>query len=110
VATINNDQTIRQNNRKYIHVYGYIKSFITRDKKEEELDEETEEDAKETEEPMCNITNYSEVINQIKQLALFTLQNDDINGFNLLKTTEIYFEKNYSENKNLKKTNITQNC
>jgi len=55
---------------------------------------------------VCNIPNYSEVDNQIKELALFTLQKGDIDGFNLLKTAGINFEKNCSENKNLKQTNI----
>jgi len=43
----------------------------------------------------------------MKQLAFFTLQKGDIDGFNLLKTARIHFEKNCSENKNLKQTNIT---
>jgi len=41
-----------------------IKSFITRFN-------EVEECIKESEESVCNISNYSEVVNQIKQ---FTLQ------------------------------------
>jgi len=40
-----------------------IKSFITRDNDKEECNEETEEVAEETEEPVCNISNYSEVVN-----------------------------------------------
>jgi len=37
----------------------------------EECNEETEEAAEEIEEPV--ISNYSEIVNQIKQLALFTI-------------------------------------
>lgn len=57
---------------------------------------------------MCNVLNYLEVVNQIKQLALFTLQKGGGDGFNLLKTVEINFEKIFSNNKSLKQTNITQ--
>lgn len=65
-----------------------IKLFITRDNDEEKCNKETEE-AEDTEEPVYNVLNYSKVVNQIIQLALFTLQKDDVGGFNLLKAAEI---------------------
>lgn len=42
-----------------------IKSFITRDNDEEKCNEEIEE-AEEIEEPVCNGSNNSKIINQIK--------------------------------------------
>jgi len=62
-----------------------------------------------TEEPEYTVSNYFEVLTQIKQLSAFTLQKGDINGYDMLKTAEIYFEKKCSNNQiNLKQTNITQ--
>jgi len=60
------------------------------------MNEETEEAAKKTKELRVwyNI-NYSENVNQIKQLAIFTFQKSDVNGFNLLEISEIHFVKNY---------------
>jgi len=51
---------------------------------------------------------YSEFVNQIKQLPLFILQKGDVDGFNLLKTAEINFEKKILGDKNVKQTNITR--
>lgn len=85
-----------------------IKSFITTDNDEEETHEETEE-TEVIEEPEYTVSNYSEVLTQIKQLSAFTLHKGDVNGYNMLKTAEIYFEKNCSNNlMNLKQTSITQ--
>lgn len=85
-----------------------IKSFITTDNDEEETHEETEETEK-TEEPEYTVSNYSEVLTQIKQLSVFTLQKGDVDGYNMLKTAEICFEKNCSNNQiNPKQTNITR--
>lgn len=81
-----------------------IKSFITRDNGEEEFNEE----AGGTEEPECNVSNYLEVVNQIKQLSVFTFQKGDVDGFKLLKTSEIYFVKICSNNKNIKQINMQQ--
>jgi hypothetical protein len=82
-----------------------IKSFIITDNDEEETHEETEK----TEEPEYTVSNYSEVLTQIKQLSTFTLQKGDVDGYDMLKTAEIYFEKKCSNNQmNLKQTNITQ--
>ncbi|KAL4153096.1 hypothetical protein QTP88_000929 [Uroleucon formosanum] len=82
-----------------------IKSFITTDNDEEETHEETEE----IEEPEDTVSNYSEVLTQIKQLLAFTLQKGDVDGYDMLKTVEMYFEKKCSNNQmNLKQTNITQ--
>lgn len=53
-------------------------------------------------------SNSLEIVNQIKQLALFTLQKGDVDGFNLLKRAEINFKKTCSGNKNLKLSNIAQ--
>lgn len=51
----------------------------------------------ETEEPeYYYVSNYSEVFNQIKQLSAFNLQKDDVDGYNLLKTADIYFKKKCS--------------
>lgn len=44
-------------------MYSDIKSFITKDNEEEECNEDTEEAAEEIEEPVCYISNYSEVVN-----------------------------------------------
>lgn len=44
-------------------MYSDIKSFITKDNEEEECNKDTEEAAKEIEEPVCYISNYSEVVN-----------------------------------------------
>lgn len=57
---------------------------------------------------MCNISNYSEVVNKIKQLAVFTLEESEFVDFNLLKTVDIYFEKFCLNNKNLKQTNTVK--
>lgn len=82
-----------------------IKSFIITDNDEEETHEETEK----TEESEYTVSNYSEVLTQIKQLSAFTLQKCDVDGYDMLKTAEIYFEKKCSNNQmNLKQTNITQ--
>lgn len=72
-------------------MYSDIKSFISRDSEEEECNEDTEEAAEKTKEPVCYISNYSEVINQIKKLALFNLQKGDKDDFNLFKTAETCF-------------------
>lgn len=72
-----------------MYVYSDIKSFITRDNKEEECNEDTEKAAEATEEPVCYISNYSEVVNQIKKLALFTLQKSNIDDFNLFKKKNV---------------------
>lgn len=42
---------------------------------------------------MCIGSNYSDVVNQIKRLAVFNLQKGNVDGLHLLKITEIYFEK-----------------
>jgi len=63
-----------------------IKSFITTDNSEEETNEETKK-------PKYNVSNYSEVLNQIKQLSAFVLKNDVVDSYNLLKTARMYFEK-----------------
>ncbi|CAI6352429.1 unnamed protein product [Macrosiphum euphorbiae] len=79
-----------------------IKLFIITDNDEEETHEETEE-------PEYTVSNYSEVLTQIQQLSAFTLQKGDVDGYDMLKTAEIYFEKKCSNNQmNLKQTNITQ--
>lgn len=56
-----------------------IKSFSIKNKDQEETNEET----KGTKEPKSNISNYSEVVNKIKQLAVFTLEEGEFVGFNL---------------------------
>lgn len=79
----------------------YLLSFTTIDNDEEETNEETEE-------PENNVSNYFEVLNQTKQLSAFIIQNDYVFGYDELKTAEIIFEKNRSNNQmNLKQTNIT---
>jgi len=78
-----------------------IKSFIITDN-EEETHEETEE-------PEYTVSNYSEVLTQIKQLSAFTLQKGDVDGYDMLKTAEMYFEKKCSNNQmNLKQTILIQ--
>lgn len=69
-----------------------IKSFITRDSDEGEFNEETEEDG-ESEEPKRNVSNYSEVVNQIKQLAISTVQKGNVDGLIYSKQQE-FISKN----------------
>lgn len=44
----------------------------------------------------------------IKLLTVFILETGEVNGFILLKTVVIYFEKFCINNKNLKQTNTTK--
>jgi len=69
-----------------------IKSFIITDNYEEETHEETKGTEK-TEEPEYTVSNYSEILTQIKLLSAFTLQKGDVDGYDMLKTAEIHFEK-----------------
>ncbi|KAL4135617.1 hypothetical protein QTP88_007215 [Uroleucon formosanum] len=75
-----------------------IKSFIITDNDEEETHEETEETEK-TEEPEYTVSNYSEVLTQIKQLSAFTLQKDSLVQVDeTVNTTPVKQTKNLKEN------------
>lgn len=73
--TFSNDQNLNTEENS-----SDIKPFITRDNDEKKYNKETEE-AEDTEEPVCNASNYLKVDNQIKQLALFTLQKGDVDDY-----------------------------
>ncbi|KAL4090009.1 hypothetical protein QTP88_024922 [Uroleucon formosanum] len=71
-----------------------IKSFIITDNDEEETHEETEK----TEEPEYTVSNYSEVLTQIKQLSAFTLQKVSV-LFVSLTTVNTVFKMEFVESK-----------
>jgi hypothetical protein len=52
-----------------------------------------EETNEETKEPECNVSNHSEVVNQIKQLTAFTLQKGDVNDYNMLEPQKLILKK-----------------
>lgn len=46
----------------------------------------------ELEESECDVPNYPKLANEIKQLAVFNLEQGDVNGFNVLHTAEIHLK------------------
>jgi len=57
---------------------------------------------------MKNLKNLSGIY-QIRQLAVFTFQRNDVNGHNMLNIVEMNFEKNCLNNKiNLNQIDITR--